>query len=77
VQKLGTAGEYQLSRKLYFNSIEGFANVTNAPDETTLAEDEAVYGECDNGPANGTSGNHCSVTCRCTLDFNEATGACN
>jgi hypothetical protein len=145
VQKLGTAGEYQLSRKLYFNSVEGFANVTNAPDETLLAKDEATatfinpiltsngfftlgaqspattdtpfcedfneqticgaaanvngctgnptgiptanticgdgvlqaYEECDNGPANGTSGNHCSLTCRCTLDFNETTGACN
>jgi hypothetical protein len=145
VQKLGTAGEYQLSRKLYFNSVVGFANVTGAPDELTLAQDEATatfinpiltsngfftlgaqspattdtpfcedfneqticgatanvngcagnptgiptasticgdgvlqaYEECDNGAANGTSGNHCSVTCRCTLDFNEATGACN
>jgi hypothetical protein len=159
VQLLGQAGEYQVARKLYFNSLPGFANLTatasdtNTADEVTLAADEAnpvfmnpiitandfftlgaqspagtdnqfcedfneqvvcnptptaastlpanvngcagnpagiptasticgdgvkgPYEECDNGTANGTTGNHCSQTCRCTLDFNEGTGACN
>jgi hypothetical protein len=48
VQALGTAGEYQLSRKLYFNSVIGFGNIadttgdTSATDELTLARDEAT-----------------------------------
>jgi cysteine-rich repeat protein len=49
VQKLGTAGEYQASRKLYFVSLRGFANLaatTGDPapgpaDELTLAKFEA------------------------------------
>jgi cysteine-rich repeat protein len=36
-----------------------------------------AYEECDNGTANGTTGNGCSLTCRCLKDFNNATGACN
>jgi cysteine-rich repeat protein len=159
VQKLGTAGEYQLARKLYFSSLVGFANVaassgdSQAADELTLAKYEATpaninpilttngfftlgsqspattdtpfcedfneqtvcnpttasastlpanvngcagnpagiptaaticgnnvqeaYEECDDGLNNGTTGDHCSLTCRCVLDFNEATGKCN
>ena len=48
VQKLGQAGEYQLSRKLYFNSLVGFANVADtsgdptATDEITLAQFEST-----------------------------------
>jgi hypothetical protein len=47
VQVLGQAGEYQLARKLYFNSLVGFANIANttgdpsATDELTLAKFEA------------------------------------
>ncbi len=47
VQKLGTPNEYQLSRKLYFNSLRGFDTVgvssgdTFAADELTLADNEA------------------------------------
>jgi cysteine-rich repeat protein len=36
-----------------------------------------VYEECDDGTANGTTADHCSITCRCVNDFNEATGVCN
>jgi cysteine-rich repeat protein len=36
-----------------------------------------AYEECDNGLNNGTSGNGCSLTCRCVSDFNNTTGACN
>jgi cysteine-rich repeat protein len=36
-----------------------------------------AYEECDDGPANGTTGDHCSQTCRCTADFNNSTGVCN
>jgi hypothetical protein len=149
VQLLGKAGEYQLSRKLYFSSLVGFANVADttgdptATDELTLAKDEATpsfinpiltandfftlgtqsptgtdtqfcedfneqtvcgaasnsngcagnpsgvptvgttcgngtveaYEECDGTVNAGTGG--CSKTCRCNLDFNESTGACN
>jgi hypothetical protein len=48
VQLLGLAGEYQLSRKLYFNSLVGFGNVgatsgdPQAADELTLAKFEAT-----------------------------------
>ncbi len=152
VQLLGQAGEYQVSRKLYFNTLVGFANLnpttsdTDTSGEVTLAKDEATpsfmntimtsngfftlgaqspagtdsqfcedfneqtvcsgtnanvngcssnpsgiptastvcgngtreaYEECDNGTANGTSGNGCSVTCRCVKDFNNSTNACN
>jgi hypothetical protein len=151
VQKLGLAGEYQLARKLYFNSVVGFGSVAastgdpQAADELTLAKFEAVpaningiltsngffslgvqspagsdtpfcedfneqlicgaasnangctgnptgiptanticgdgvqgaFEECDNGTANGSTGNNCSKTCRCVNDFNEATGHCN
>jgi len=143
VQALGTASEYALARKLYFNSAIGFASVTG--DELALGTYEAVaaninpiltttgfftlgalspqgtdtpfcedfnqqtvcaaasntnacatnpagipgengvdplnnpvqstvcgnnkleaFEECDNGSANGTSGNSCSATCRFT-----------
>ena len=167
MQELGTAGEYQLSRKLYFSSVIGFSNVadtssdTSATDELTLAKDEATpsfinpillandffelgpapgeslpaprvamtdgaantpfcedfneqticgaagnsngcgtnpsgipstantvcgngileaFEECDPGNGSGNSvnaGSGCSSTCRCVLDFNEATGVCN
>jgi hypothetical protein len=36
-----------------------------------------AYEECDNGTANGTAGNNCTILCRCVNDFNETTGACN
>jgi hypothetical protein len=36
-----------------------------------------AYEECDNGTANGTTGNNCSQTCRCVADFNNSTGNCN
>ena len=39
VQNLGKAGEYPLSRKLYFASLAGFSTVTS--DELTLAKFEA------------------------------------
>ena len=48
VQALGKAGEYQLSRKLYFNSLVGFANIAattgdpTAADELTLAKFEST-----------------------------------
>jgi hypothetical protein len=48
VQALGKAGEYQFSRKLYFNSLVGFGNVAvtagdpTATDELTLAKFEAT-----------------------------------
>jgi cysteine-rich repeat protein len=48
VQKLGLAGEYQLTRKLYFNSVVGFSNVaastgdSNATQELTLAKFEST-----------------------------------
>ncbi len=151
VQKLGTAGEYQIARKLYFVSLPGFGHLaatatdTNVADELTLAKDESTpsfmnpimtgndfftlgtqspagtdtqfcedfneqticlassnangcagnpsgiptasticgngvreaYEECDDGTSNGATGDHCSLTCRCTLDFNESTGVCN
>jgi len=151
VQKLGTAGEYQLARKLFFVSVPGFGNIAassgdpQAADELTLAKFEATpadinpiltsngfftlggqspsgtdtpfcedfneqtickasanangctgnpagiptasticgdgvqgpYEECDDGASNGATGDHCSLTCRCTLDFNESTGKCN
>jgi cysteine-rich repeat protein len=35
------------------------------------------YEECDDGLNNGTSGDHCSQTCRCVLDFNIVSGVCN
>ncbi len=155
VQLLGQPGEYQFSRKLYMNSLVGFANVAattadpGAADELALAVNESVgafinpiltplsffplgaqatNGQlcedlnevtiCGNaGPnVNGCLGNpapipgaaagsstvcgngvreafeecdgtdhapagHCSATCRCTLDYNNAafggTGGCN
>jgi cysteine-rich repeat protein len=151
VQKLGTKGEYELSRKVYFASLPGFNHVAastgdpQAADELTLAKFEATaakinpiltsdgfftlgsqspagtdtpfcedfneqnicgassntngctgnpsgiptkgticgdgvqgpYEECDDGVKNGTTGDHCSLTCRCTLDFNNSTGHCN
>ncbi len=48
VQKLGAVGEYQVARKLYFNSIVGFGNVAattgdpSAADEITLGKKEAT-----------------------------------
>jgi hypothetical protein len=48
VQALGTAPEYQLSRKLYLNSLVGFGHVAattgdpGAADEITLAKYEAI-----------------------------------
>jgi cysteine-rich repeat protein len=155
VQLLGKAGEYQIARKLYLSSVQGFGNLAatasdpNITDEVTLATDEATpsfmnpimtgndfftlgaqspagtdnqfcedvneqsicgassnsngctashlaafpfaatantvcgngtreaYEECDDGTNNGVSGDHCSATCRCVFDFNEATGVCN
>ena len=55
VQALGTTGEYQFSRKLYFNSLPGFGTVNaegaggtagdpTAADEITLAKYESVGG---------------------------------
>jgi hypothetical protein len=37
------------------------------PTQSTVCGNSKVeaYEECDNGPANGTSGNFCSTTCRC------------
>jgi hypothetical protein len=54
-------------------------NPAGIPTANTICGDgvQGAYEECDNGTANGTSGNHCSLTCRCVLDFNETTGACN
>lgn len=160
VQKLGQKGEYQLSRKLYLNSLIGFndmqqpgAGVTDpgAPAELILANNEASIAFMDpiltplsffplgfqvtsangnlcedfnektvcsstNANVNGCLGNvapipgaganessicgnpgatslppfeecdsvaglgvgsGCSATCRCNLDFNQTTGACN
>jgi hypothetical protein len=51
VQLLGQAGEYQIARKLYFNSLVGFANIADttgdpsATDELTLAKFEATAGD--------------------------------
>jgi hypothetical protein len=46
VQLLGQAGEYQIARKLYFNSLIGFANLndTEAASELTIAKFEATPG---------------------------------
>jgi hypothetical protein len=159
VQKLGTPGEYQLSRKLYFNSLRGFDTIavtTGDPaalDELTLANNEASlafmnpllatysffplgsqvtstagnlcedfneqtlcgaasnvngcllnpspipgatsnsseicgdgvigpFEECDPGappgiPAVRAGTGGCSSTCRCNLDYNSTTSACN
>jgi hypothetical protein len=38
---------------------------------------QEAYEECDNGTANGTTGNKCSQTCRCTTFLDPATGACH
>jgi hypothetical protein len=46
VQLLGTPGEYQVSRKLYFNSLPGFGHVTQA-DELALAKFESVAASID------------------------------
>jgi cysteine-rich repeat protein len=156
VQLLGKAGEYPLSRKLYFASLAGFNTVTS--DELTLAKFEAgstsafesiittndffelgaqsgavaggaanttfcedfdeqvvcnpnaatastlaanvngcatnpsgiptasticgngtreSYEECDDGTGNGTTGDKCSQTCRCTTFLDPTTGNCH
>jgi hypothetical protein len=58
VQAFGTASEYQLSRKLYFNTLYGFGNIAaegaagtsgdpNAADEIVLAQFESVAANID------------------------------
>jgi hypothetical protein len=73
-------------------SNTGAVGANQASGTSTICGDgiRQAYEECDNGtvetPVNGhTTGNSnsdttsggCSVTCRCTLDFNEITGKCN
>jgi hypothetical protein len=54
-------------------------NPSGIPRASTVCGDgtRQAYEECDNGTANGTTGNNCSITCRCTAEFNQATGNCN
>ena len=50
VQKLGQVGEYQLSRKLYFSSLVGFANIANTTGDPT-ATDEIALADFESTPA--------------------------
>jgi hypothetical protein len=51
VQALGTAGEYTLSRKIYFASIIGWANIADSTTDTS-ATDELALGQWLSVPAN-------------------------
>ena len=50
VQKLGRAGEYQLSRKLYFSSLVGFGNIAATTADPTAA-DEVALAQFESTPA--------------------------
>jgi cysteine-rich repeat protein len=54
-------------------------NPAGIPTVNTVCGDgtKGPYEECDDGLNNGTTGDKCSTTCRCTNDFNEGTGVCN
>jgi hypothetical protein len=52
---------------------------TGLPTVNTVCGNGTIeaYEECDNGSSNGTSGNKCSSTCRCTTYLDQNTGACH
>jgi hypothetical protein len=59
IQLLGSpaGGEYQLARKLYFNSLIGFANIANSATDTQATSELAVA----NAESQGVSGGLASV----------------
>jgi cysteine-rich repeat protein len=72
----GTTGFCELTAT-NVNACSG--NPTGIPTASTICGNgtQEAYEECDDGPANGITGDKCSTTCRCTTFLDQTTGVCH